>query len=153
MLQFYFLSVLLSLVTGLVLLCGPGRDSGDFLDDQGWGDSASESQRGFSNPILGFLEGRNFKLVLGVLGVLVGLMKLLPVVNSGVPVIGDLLPAATGIVGGLCVLVEFYMEANSIDYAPNGLIQRLLVDNRRIVGICCLAVATLHFVFPRAPLL
>ncbi len=153
MLQFYFLSVLLNLVTGLVLLCGRGQDAGGSIGDDGWEDSGGGSRRAFSNPILGFLEGRNFKLVLGVLGVLAGLMKLLPVVNGGVPVIGDLLPAVTGIVGGLCVLLDFYMEANSIDYSPNGLLQKLLVDNRRTVGICCLAVATLHFVFPGAPLL
>ena len=88
--------------------------------------------------------------IIMVLSVLVGLMKLLSVVQDGVPVVGDLLPAVAGLVGGFCVLLQFYMETNSIDYAPNGLIQKLFVDSRRTIGICCLVVATLHFVFPRA---
>jgi hypothetical protein len=41
------------------------------------------------------------------------------------------------------------METNSIDYAPNGFLQTIFVENRRIIGLCCLVVATLHFVFPK----
>lgn len=144
MLQFYFLSILLNLVTGLVLFCEKDK----VQDDSGFSSEPEETSSG--NPILDLMESRNFKLVLGVLSVLVGLMKLLSVVQDGVPVVGDLLPAVAGLVGGFCVLLQFYMETNSIDYAPNGLIQKLFVDSRRTIGICCLVVATLHFVFPRA---
>lgn len=149
MLQFYFLSILLNLVTGLVLFCEKAPAQEDFLDDgfdppSDGGDGARSG-----NPLLGLMESKNFNLVLGVLDVLVGLLKLLSVVQNGVPVLGDLFPAAAGLVGGFCVLLQFYMETNSIDYVPNGLLQKVFVDSRRTVGICCLAVATLHFVFPR----
>ena len=144
MLQFYFLSILFNLVTGLVLFCEKDKVQDDF------GFSSEPEETSSGNPILDLMESRNFKLVLGVLSVLVGLMKLLSVVQDGVPVVGDLLPAVAGLVGGFCVLLQFYMETNSIDYAPNGLIQKLFVDSRRTIGICCLVVATLHFVFPRA---
>lgn len=159
MLQFYFLSILLNLVTGLVLFCEKNeksQDSDDFFNDKNltnedfWGDdSENASTSTVSNPILKLLESKNFKLVLGVLSVLVGLMKLLSVIQKDVPVIGDLFPAVMGIIGGFCVLLQFYMETNSVDYAPNGLIQTTFVDNQRIIGICCLVVATLHFVFPK----
>ena len=66
------------------------------------------------------MESKNFKLVLGVLSVLVGLLKLLSVVQNTTPVLGDLFPALAGLLGGFCVLLQFYMETNSIDYAPNG---------------------------------
>ncbi|MBO5123756.1 MAG: hypothetical protein J6C11_01380 [Spirochaetaceae bacterium] len=144
MLQFYFLSILLNLVTGLVLFCETDRAQDDFSF------SSEPEETSSGNPILDLMESKNFKLVLGVLSVLVGLLKLLSVVQDGVPVVGDLLPAVAGLVGGFCVLLQFYMETNSIDYAPNGLIQKLFVDSRRTIGICCLVVATLHFVFPRA---
>ena len=149
MLQFYFLSILLNLVTGLILFCEkePVQDS-LFDDDLDLSDKASESAAS-NNPILGFMESKNFKLVLGVLSVLVGLMKLLSVVQNDVPVIGDLFPAVAGLVGGFCILLQFYMETNSIDYVPNGLLQTIFVDNRRTIGSCCLVVATIHFIFPK----
>ena len=147
MLQFYFLSILLNLVTGLVLFCEKDQVQDEFLG----GDFAfdEDNDAGTSSSILGFMESKNFKLVLGVLSVLVGLLKLLSVVQNDVPVIGDLFPAVVGLMGGFCVLLQFYMETNSIDYAPNGLLQSIFVENRRTIGICCLVVATLHFVFPK----
>lgn len=157
MLQFYFLSILLNLVTGLVLFCEKNEKpelAEDFLNEENFADedffeNDSSKKSNNSNPILGLFESKNFKLVLGVLGVLVGIMKLLSVIQNDVPVIGDLFPAIMGIIGGFCVLLQFYMEMNSIDYAPNSLLQTIFVDNRRIIGICCLVVATLHFVFPK----
>lgn len=150
MLQFYFLSILLNLVTGLVLFCQKDRSHDDLFGQDDFGLSAESADSPYGNPILDFMESKNFKLVLGVLSVLVGLMKLLSVVQNDVPVVGDLLPAVAGLVGGGCILLQFYMETNSIDYVPNSLLQRLFVDSRRTIGICCLVVATLHFVFPRA---
>lgn len=149
MLQFYFLSIMLNLVTGLILFCEkePVRDS--FLDEDFDLFDKSPENTGSTNPIIGFLESKNFKLVLGVLSVLVGLMKLLSVVQNDVPVIGDLFPAVAGLVGGFCILLQFYMETNSIDYVPNGLLQTIFVEKRRTIGICCLVVATLHFIFPK----
>ena len=149
MLQFYFLSILLNLVTGLVLFCEKDQVKDDFLGGDFTFAEDKEAEVGASNPILGFMESKNFKLVLGVLGVLVGLLKLLSVVQNDVPVIGDLFPAVAGLMGGFCVLLQFYMETNSIDYAPNGLLQSIFVENHRTIGICCLVVATLHFVFPK----
>ena len=147
MLQFYFLSILLNLVTGLVLFCEKDQVQDEFLGGDFAFDEGNDA--GTSSSILGFMESKNFKLVLGVLSVLVGLLKLLSVVQNDVPVIGDLFPAVAGLMGGFCVLLQFYMETNSIDYAPNGLLQSIFVENRRTIGICCLVVATLHFVFPK----
>lgn len=149
MLQFYFLSILLNLVTGLLLFCEKDQGQDDFLaDDFAFSDDTTGGSS-FTNPILGFMESKNFKLVLGVLSILVGLLKLLSVVQNTTPVLGDLFPALAGLLGGFCVLLQFYMETNSIDYAPNGFLQTIFVENRRIIGICCLVVATLHFVFPK----
>lgn len=149
MLQFYFLSILLNLVTGLLLFCEKDQGQDDFLGDEFAFSDDTTGGSSFTNPILGFIESKNFKLVLGVLSVLVGLLKLLSVVQNTTPVLGDLFPALAGLLGGFCVLLQFYMETNSIDYAPNGLLQTIFVENRRIIGICCLVVATLHFVFPK----
>lgn len=149
MLQFYFLSILLNLVTGLLLFCEKDQVQDDFPGDEFAFSDDTTGGSSFTNPILGFMESKNFKLVLGVLSVLVGLLKLLSVVQNTTPVLGDLFPALAGLVGGFCVLLQFYMETNSIDYAPNSFLQTIFVENRRIIGICCLVVATLHFVFPK----
>ena len=76
MLQFYFLSILLNLVTGIILVYGKNLISG-------------ESPESKARGILGenaFFDDKNFRLVLGILTVFVGIMKLLSVVRTDVPV-------------------------------------------------------------------
>ena len=98
MLQFYFLSILLNLLVGLLLVfsdSGGGEESDldDVINDS------------FQNRFLAVFDNRNFRLIVGILCVLVGLMKLLSVTQGDVPVVGDLLPALAGIAGGFCVLL------------------------------------------------
>lgn len=143
MLQFYFLSVLLNLVTGLILFCSADEKNSGIVPAEG----AEQSDRP-AHDALGFMDNRNFRLVLGVLAVLVGLMKLLSVVQNDVPVIGDLLPAVAGVAGGFCILLDYYMSASTVEFTPPHLL-RLALDGRRTIGVFCIAVSVLHFVFPK----
>ena len=86
---------------------------------------------------------------MGVLSVLVGLMKLLSVVQNDVPVIGDLLPAIAGLFGGFCILLDYYMSSATIEVTPNPIIQSIFIDNKKFIGIFCIIVAVLHFIFPK----
>lgn len=142
MLQFYFLSVMLNLLVGLVLFCSvaPKKQEETAVDNS----SSATDNAGLQS----FFDSKNFKLVLGVLAILVGFMKLLSVVQNDVPVIGDLLPAISGLIGGFSVLLDFYISTSSTEFSPSGIIQ-VLLDSRKTIGVFCIIIAVLHFLFPK----
>lgn len=146
MLQFYFLSILLNLMVGLLLVfsdSGEGEESDldDVINDS------------FQNRFLAVFDNRNFRLIVGILCVLVGLMKLLSVTQGDVPVVGDLLPALAGIAGGFCVLLAFYQESSSIDITSMPVIESIFIGGKKYIGIFCLVAGILHFIFPKVLLL
>lgn len=145
MLQFYFLSVLLNLITGLILFCSLENIRGNPSDQ----DAGNTGNPSVNKTITGFLDSRNFRLVLGVLSVLVGLMKLLSVIQNDVPVVGDLIPAVAGITGGFCILLEYYMNSTTVNFVPGKFLQSVFIDGRKFIGIFCIVAAVLHFIFPR----
>lgn len=163
MLQFYFLSVLLNIVSGLVFLY-PQKDSDGALssenpDDNLFSDlsdsddenSASDSSKAKKSKFLEipFLEDPSFRLVLGILMVLTGLMKLLSPIQYDVPVVGDLVPALAGLAGGFAVLLDWYKSKSSVDVNLPGIIDKIFVEGRKYLGIFCIAAGVLHFIFPR----
>jgi hypothetical protein len=130
MLQFYFLSVLLNVITGLILVFTPTL-------------SKSEPK---TQP---FFETNHFRLVLGILATFTGVMKLLSVVQYDIPVVGDLLPALAGVLGGFCMLFEYYTCTTSLDVKVNTFFETIFIRGRKYVGIFCIFVGTMHFIFPR----
>jgi hypothetical protein len=161
MLQFYFLSIMLNLVTGMILVYGK-----NFIDvkNKKTDDKAVEdislkedaTKKNTMKTIFGsnaFFDDRTFRLVLGILTLFVGLMKLLSVVHNDVPVVGDLIPALAGLLGGFCLLVEYYCQSAAGELKLPDILQRLFVDDRRYLGYFCIAAAILHFAFPDVLLL
>ncbi len=130
MLQFYFLSILLNAVIGIVLLYSDADDS------------SSEVRL----PSIALDE--TFRLVLGILTAVTGFFKLLTAIRGDLPVIGDLVPAVAGLAGGFALLYEFYRGRSTLDEArvPAVLIQ--IVSAKRYVGIFCVIAAVAHFLFP-----
>ncbi len=131
MVQFYLLSVLLNALTGFVIL---------------FADRAEE--RGESRKIPEMLYDETFRLVLGILTGVVGFFKLLTVVRGDVPVVGDLLPALAGLAGAFMLLYEFYRnrgEATEENFSP---FIRSVYSAKKYIGIGCMAIAVLHFLFP-----
>ena len=134
MIQFYLLSVVMNVAAGLVLIF-----TKEILED-----AAQASAAGLS-----FLETKNFRLALGVLSAFVGIIKLLSVVQGDVPVLGDLVPAVAGIVGGACLLYEYYKVSSTVPVTMPSFFETLFVSGRKYVGIACVAVGTVHFILPR----
>ena len=172
MLQFYFLSIMLNLISGMILVYGKnlissntekGNDDGDHfskeIEENASGEKKNSSRTGVKNTmttVFGentIFDDKTFRLVLGILTMFVGLMKLLSVVHNDVPIVGDLLPAVAGLLGGFCLLVEFYRQNASDELKLPDFIQRLFVEDRRYLGILCIVAAILHFVFPDVLLL
>lgn len=121
MLQFYFLSIFFNLMAGFVLV---------------------NSQKHIIE--LPALDQKVFRIVLGVITAVTGIIKLFVVVNSKAVFFGDFLPAVAGMAAGLALFIQ---EDNE-NIAP--WLRRVFVTNKFIVGIACLAIALLHFVFPGA---
>ena len=135
MLQFYFLSIVLNAIAGFILV--GGEESG-----------ALEFKKGFS------LYSDTTKLVVGILSMLTGLLKILSAVEGDVPVIGDLIPALTGILAGLVLIFDYYRNHSTLEISEGPeKVNRLLSANKRIIGVAALIAAALHFLFPKVMLL
>lgn|SRR5574344_1294595 len=165
MLQFYFLSVLLNVVTGLVLVYAT-----DFnRQTQNGGDAAGQTQPAENAPeangesgvqtkidqfgkIIGsnsFFDDMTFRLVLGILTGLVGIMKLLSVVQNDIPVIGDLIPAVAGMCGSVCILLEYYKFRTTLEPHVPPFIKSFFEGGRKYIGVFCIVAGLLHFIFPK----
>jgi len=132
MLQFYFLSILLNTITGLVLLFGDREDI----------DTLSQVK------IPALARDETFRLVLGILTGVTGFFKLLTAVRGDVPVIGDLVPAFAGLAGGFTLLYEFYKTRSTIEQDNLPPFIQKIITGRRYVGVACLVAAGFHFLFP-----
>ena len=143
MLQLYFLSVVLNGIIGFLFA----------FTDTGENDSVEKSMK-FS-----FFSG-GFRLILGILSAVTGFLKLLlPVKGSssvtGIPVLGDLIPALAGVAAGFMLLFGFYREHSARFENENDLdrIGNTFLRNKKIAGFTLIAVALLHFLFPAALLI
>jgi len=135
MLQFYFLSVFLNVLAGYLLF---------FWDD----DITTEGKGNY------FLQGDTFILIVGILSAITGLVKLFSPVGGALPIIGDLLPAATGVICGFVLLFCYYRRRKTIeDSEHTQKIEGMLIRNKKILGATAFVVAVLHFLLPGAPLL
>jgi hypothetical protein len=137
MIQFYFLSIFLNALSGYVLAFSPDVDDVDAMENK------------FRIPIY----KESFRLVLGVLTILTGLLKILSAIQGDVPVIGDLFPALAGFLAGFILIFEYYRSRSSIEPEHTEKIEQHLIKNKKWVGFLTLAAAVLHFLFPTVLLL
>jgi hypothetical protein len=136
MIQFYFLSILLNAAGGFVL----------FTNNGGKGASAIEAEIRFS------LQNETFRLILGIISAVTGLLKLLSPVQGDIPVVGDLIPAVTGLVTGFILLLDYYHGRSFVEEGDNKM-TRIITVNRKWIGFAAMAAAVLHFIFPQVLLL
>ena len=121
MLQFYFLSIFFNLIAGFVLV----NDKKEFLD-------------------LAILKDKTFRIVLGAVCAVTGIIKLFVVVHTSAVIVGDLLPAVAGMIAGVLLIIQDNQEK-----LPEWF-NRIFMTYKLIVGFACLGIALLHFVFPGA---
>ncbi|MBQ0040371.1 MAG: hypothetical protein KBS64_08095 [Treponema sp.] len=150
MAQFYFLSVLMNILSGLILVFGINLASQkldlDFDEEEEVSDKKAKVKKTFGE--LG-LDSPGFRMVVGVLCVFVAVMKILSVFRNDVPVLGDLFPAMAGFAGGASILLEYYVATTDTDISVNENVQKVFIDSRKMIGYVCFAAAVLHFVFPQ----
>ncbi|MCR4953815.1 MAG: hypothetical protein K6A43_07020 [Treponema sp.] len=93
-------------------------------------------------------ESKTFRLVLGILTGLTGLLKLFSAIRGDVPVVGDLLPALAGLAGSFCLLLDYYINAATIEVTISDTIKKIFIKNSNIIGFAMILVAVIHFIFP-----
>ncbi|GAB6392947.1 MAG: hypothetical protein MdMp014T_2320 [Treponematales bacterium] len=146
MIQFYFLSILLNAATGFVLLFGDERGEADAAGDE----AAAGGAAGFS------FGSDTFRLVLGVLTLVTGVLKLFSPLPNGnnvvLWVVGDLLPALVGAGAGFVLLCGYYRSRSALEREKGGWVSAA-ARYHKLAGLAALAAAVLHFLFGKAPLL
>ena len=134
MIQFYFLSILTNLLGGLVL-------SIDFLEQK--------------FPTLAKLKDTitnySFQFILGILTMVFGFLKLLSVTKGDIPVVGDLLPALSGLAIGFTLIISYYKSKSTEAESSNAVetLDKVFIRNKTIIGIAGIVVAIIHFIMPK----
>jgi len=130
MIQLYFLSILCNSLAGYILFSG--------------NDSEMSEKTGFS------IHNPTFYLILGILSIVTGVLKLLSPSLDGLVIIGDLIPAASGVIAGLILIFGLYRKDS---FEKTGELDRFgksLIGFRKPIGLGLFIVALLHFLFPKA---
>lgn len=145
MLQMYFLSIILNVLAGLILLSKkPVEDTTEapekkrnLIEDMN--KSLSENN---------FFQNKSFALVIAILALLTGIIKLFCVAKGGIIILGDLLPALAGITAGFAILLNYYLSTATVATNLPAFFKTIFVDNISWVGIIACAIALLHFIMP-----
>lgn len=162
MAQFYFLSVLMNILAGLILVYGLDLTSStahiasveDSFSEVGVEEpdpdetSPKKKRLSVTSDFSGF-NGRGFRLVVGIVAAFTGIIKLFSVYKGDVPVVGDIIPALAGIAGGASLLVEYFASSTEQAFSLPSFLDTLLIKSRRYIGVLCLVAAVLHFIFPK----
>lgn len=129
MIQFYFLSILLNAVVGSLLVAPTFCDL---------------SKAALSDSIA--------PLVIGAVSLFVGFVKLLSPI-AGVALFGDLIPAATGILGGASIILSHLSAEGKITLDEKfEKLETLFIGGKKVIGFACFAAALLHFLCPNVVL-
>lgn len=164
MLQFYFLSILLNVLAGLVFVYTQEKDFPESIDfsvseeeDVNKALEVSDDADSELNPAnpkkgilaLSFLDDKVFRLVIGILSGLVGVLKLLSPIQFDIAIVGDLIPALAGIAACLSLFVEYYQNNSNVEISLPENLNAIFVEGRKYLGIFCIIAGVLHFIFPR----
>ena len=159
MIQFYLLSVLLSLLAGFYMyffsksaeIDGfPPLDS----EESGFDAERAKTDKNIFSRIFGVTQGDDklFRLVVGGLSFLTAMIKLFSPVR-GIVIIGDFLPALAGLSAAASILLGYYLDEVSSSVTLPPLIHKIFIEEQKFVGLFCAAAALLHFLFPYAAVL
>jgi uncharacterized membrane protein HdeD (DUF308 family) len=129
--QLYFLSIVFNGLVGLLFIFGDFRKT-----------NSEEQKTPFS------FDSDGFRLVLGILTAVTGVLKLFSPVKN-IPILGDLLPAVAGIIAGFVLIFGFYRNHSS-NVETEGTVSHFgefFLLHQKTAGVTLLAIALLHFIF------
>ncbi|MFO7782798.1 MAG: hypothetical protein R6W94_14365 [Spirochaetia bacterium] len=133
MLQFYFLSILTLILSGVALI--------------------GASSRAFDHEVSHLLTRTWVKMTIGGVTLVVGVVKLIVTATpESAAVVGDLLPALAGIAVGLALAVEGWAN-RAAQSAEAQKINQAASFYRIPLGVVAIATAVAHFFVPAAVIL
>jgi len=132
MVQFYVLSVLVNLLGGFLL-------AGDII-------SKKFSTFDLCNKIL---KSETYTLILTIIAAVAGIFKIISVFEGDLYIIGDLLPAAASFTIATYFFCKYLFEKKGVLEGALGSIDLFIEKYKSLIGIACIVIAFLHFLFPR----
>jgi len=133
MYQIYLLSVLTNVLAGVALSVG-GMDEKLHLSSV------------FNRELM---QNDGFRLGLGIVTFVVGFFKLLSVSEGDVPVVGDILPAISGLVLGMILLLQYYRGRSNVSSPFVDTIDNIFGKNSAVFGTVGILIGILHFLLHR----
>lgn len=145
MMQMYFLSIVFNVIAGLILLNTKQNSEKEVESDKKQKLIQDVNKKLASNEVL---SNKTFTLVIGILSLLTGIIKFFCVAKGGLLILGDLIPAVTGIAVGFAILLHYYLSTATTESNLPKFLQVVFIDNIYWVGITSIVVAVLHFIMP-----
>ncbi|MFO8064147.1 MAG: hypothetical protein ACQETQ_06055 [Spirochaetota bacterium] len=133
MYQIYLLSVLTNILAGVALSVG-GMDEKLHLSSV------------FNKELM---QNDGFRFGLGIVTFVVGFFKLLSVSEGDVPVVGDIVPAISGLVLGLILLLQYYRSRSNVSSPFVDKIDNIFGKNSAVFGTVGILIGVLHFLLHR----
>lgn len=133
MYQIYLLSVLTNVLAGVALSVG-GMDEKLHLSSV------------FNSELM---QNDGFRLGLGIVTFVVGFFKLLSVSEGDVPVVGDILPAISGLVLGMILLLQYYRGRSNVSSPFVESLDNIFGKNSAAFGTVGILIGVLHFLLHR----
>lgn len=131
MVQFYFLSIFVNFIGGLLL-------AGDTINRQFT--KLDTLQELFKAP--------TYLITFSIVAAVTGVFKIISVFNGDVPVIGDLLPAVISILIAVFLFLSYQKDKNGEIKTSLEKTNSLIQKYRNILGIAAIIISLLHFFFP-----
>lgn len=155
MIQFYFLSVLLNILIGIILLTSNNSTKienfeDDFQSENEENKKSKKQKFNFSLESDSVLSNETFCLVASIICAFIGFIKLFFVYSKtgkNIFIIGDFFPAFFGILGGVTIALEFYSKSFADHELPD-FFETFLFSNKKYLGFICIIFGILHFAFP-----
>jgi hypothetical protein len=101
----------------------------------------------FFNPVI--FTSQTFRFGLGVVTLLVGFFQFLSVHPDDTIILGNLIPAAAGMVLGGTLVLGYYREKSNVESSFVDRLDRIFLQNAGNFAYLGLLIAVLHFFFHR----
>lgn len=144
MMQMYFLSIVMNVFAGLILISK--KQSNEIVDKSEKRSLVEDMNKSITESKL--FQNKSVNLMVGILTFAVGVIKFFCVAKGGIIILGDLLPAVTGITAGFAILLNYYLSTAVTETNLPPILKLIFVDNIYLVGIASCGVALLHFIMP-----
>lgn len=133
MYQIYFLSIVTNILAGVTL-----------------GHERFEERLRLGSIInVDLFANQGFRLAVGVSAFVIGFLKLLSVSPGDVAVIGDLVPALTGMLSGFALGFQYYQQRSAAESPTMVSLDRIFGRHSSTLGVVAVIAAIVHFLLHR----